>query len=210
MFRIGQGKPVRVYLPISRHPEFADDSFDVRLDSLLSTKRTLNRTLLAPMSASRKDVEELYRTTVGQVGDEGDVDSPSLDHVDLWEPLAFERWVLRQLDSAGYEVRATPYTDAGADGLVIGRFGDSPHTVLVQCKHSQSRAPLGPSAVRELVASTSRYRDWIQGKLHLLVVTNAENLSSQLKEVARAERVELISRHELSRLSHYRPADFAG
>ena len=64
VFRIGQRETVYVYLPISRHPEFGDYSFDIRLDSLMEGKRDMNRRVLAPTAASKEDVSSLYRSTV--------------------------------------------------------------------------------------------------------------------------------------------------
>ena len=62
-YRIGQGKPVSVYLPIARHPVFGDGSFDMKLEELLSRKRQLSRDLLVPME-SDSDYREMFRTTV--------------------------------------------------------------------------------------------------------------------------------------------------
>ena len=62
-YRIGQDKPVTVYLPIARHPAFGDGSFDVKLDELLSRKRRLSRDLLVP-AESESDFEEMFSGTI--------------------------------------------------------------------------------------------------------------------------------------------------
>lgn len=67
VFRIGQHKTVHVYLPIAQHPQFADFSFDVRLDALLAKKREMNRRVLAPSAASEGDVSRLFEETVENV-----------------------------------------------------------------------------------------------------------------------------------------------
>ena len=64
VFRIGQGRTVHVYLPIARHPDFGDYSFDIKLDSLMDGKREMNRRVLAPTSATKEDVSALYRATM--------------------------------------------------------------------------------------------------------------------------------------------------
>ena len=64
VFRIGQDRPVHVYLPMARHPEIGDYSFDLRLDSLIERKREMNRQVLAPSAASKDEVRNLYRDTV--------------------------------------------------------------------------------------------------------------------------------------------------
>ena len=64
VFRIGQRQPVYVYVPIARHPEFGEYSFDIRLDSLMQGKRDMNRRVLAPTATTKEDVSSLYRSTV--------------------------------------------------------------------------------------------------------------------------------------------------
>lgn len=68
VFRIGQSRTVHVYLPLARHPRFGDFSFDLKLDSLMDHKRDMNRRVLAPGTANRRDVRELYRTTMEEAG----------------------------------------------------------------------------------------------------------------------------------------------
>lgn len=62
-YRIGQDKEVTVYLPIARHPNFGDASFDVRLNGLLERKRALSRGLLVP-TESESDYQEMFDGTV--------------------------------------------------------------------------------------------------------------------------------------------------
>ncbi len=64
--RIGHQKPVHIYLPIARHPQYGDSSFDVKLDHLLSRKRQLSRELLAPVGATKRDLDELYHSTTNE------------------------------------------------------------------------------------------------------------------------------------------------
>ena len=47
------------------HPKYGDASFDVRLDQLLSQKRTLSHELLAPPEASKRDLADLLKNVVG-------------------------------------------------------------------------------------------------------------------------------------------------
>ena len=68
VYRIGQGKPVRVYLPIARHPEarLADVSFDLTLDRLMQRKRVRSRDLLDPPSFADHDTNNLFREICGE------------------------------------------------------------------------------------------------------------------------------------------------
>jgi hypothetical protein len=69
-YRIGQDKPVTVWLPQAVHPEASikDHSFDLRLHSLLEYKRLMSRDLLASVENSSADTSQLFAETVGSVG----------------------------------------------------------------------------------------------------------------------------------------------
>ena len=71
VFRIGQRRTVHVYLPLAMHPSFGDYSFDLKLDSLMANKRDMNRQVLAPATATSRDVGDLYRDTMTGGGGRG-------------------------------------------------------------------------------------------------------------------------------------------
>ena len=203
VFRIGQRRTVHVYLPIARHPDFGDYSFDVKLDSLMEGKREMNRRVLAPTAATKEDVSRLYTATMteAQGSDAGtDVRGDQID-VDLLEPEAFEEWVLGELRAAGYDTWGTPRTgDLGADGLAVSRAGDEQHTIVLQCKHTQPDATCGPSAVEEVLRSVPAYEDAMVGNPRPMVVTNAAGFTRDAKLLARQKDVQLIARCGLSQL----------
>lgn len=62
-FRIGQEKPVYVYIPIAVHPKYGDLSFDVNLNRLLSKKRDLSNNALLPGTVTSTDFNALYTET---------------------------------------------------------------------------------------------------------------------------------------------------
>jgi len=66
VYRIGQKRPVKVYVPMAIHPEFGDRSFDVTLSQLLASKRALGRTLLMPAVMSPDETTALFMETVGE------------------------------------------------------------------------------------------------------------------------------------------------
>ena len=202
VFRIGQRRPVHVYLPLARHPRFGDYSFDLKLDSLMERKREMNRRVLAPVAASKEDVGDLYRSTMMEARGGGDVVRDvwmdGID-VDLLEPTAFEEWVLRQFAEAGYDTRRTPRSgDRGADGLAVSRGDNGSHTVIVQCKHMQPDAKCGREAVEEVLLSVRNYE--FPGEARPLVVTNAAGFTASAKHQARQQGVRLVSRQELWQL----------
>jgi hypothetical protein len=64
VYRIGQERPVHVHVPLAVHPTLGDATFDIRLDALLNRKRSLSRGLLAPATASERDLNQLFQETV--------------------------------------------------------------------------------------------------------------------------------------------------
>ncbi len=203
VFRIGQKRTVHVYLPLARHPRFNEYSFDLKLDSLMSRKRHLNREVLAATVATNRDVEDLYRSTMTDASRRAGDPAEGGRDVDLLEPEAFESWVLQQLARSGYETRLTPRTgDRGADGLAFARGGDSPHTILVQCKHTQPHLNCGRDAVEEILASLDQYD--VVGEPKPMVVTNGAGFAAGANELAASKGVVLIDRSNLSQLHRWR------
>ena len=197
VFRIGQRRTVHVYLPIARHPRFGDYSFDLKLDSLMERKRDRNRRVLAPTTATKEDVSDLYHTTMTEAREE-----PGCGiNVDLLEPTAFEEWVLRKLAEAGYHTWRTPLSgDRGADGLALSGAEDEKHTIIVQCKHLQPDDKCGQSAVKEVVSSIPFYGAKIQGEPRPMVVTTATGFTTAAERLARLSGVRLVDRHNLWQL----------
>ncbi len=204
VFRIGQRRTVHVYLPIARHPEFGDYSFDIKLDSLMEGKREMNRRVLAPTAATKEDVSNLYQTTMTEARDSASGPPHPVDrtNIDQLEPEAFEAWVLRQLQIAGYDTRRTPRSrDCGADGLAVSCAGGDQHTIVVQCKHTQQQdAKCGPKAVEEVLHSLPAYEEAIRGDVRPMVVTNGAGFTAAAKRLAAVNCVRLVDRNNLSRL----------
>ena len=69
VYRIGQPKPVHVYLPLAFHPAFKEYSFDLRLNHLMERKRSRNRQVLAPSNFTATNLQDLYRNTLEVIQD---------------------------------------------------------------------------------------------------------------------------------------------
>ncbi|BCW87125.1 RNA polymerase-associated protein RapA [Alphaproteobacteria bacterium SO-S41] len=67
VYRIGQTRPVTVYLPIAVHPDqdLRALSFDAKLDDILTRKRALSRDLLAPVSSEESELAQLFASVTG-------------------------------------------------------------------------------------------------------------------------------------------------
>jgi SNF2 family DNA or RNA helicase len=65
-YRIGQKKPVTIWIPQAIHPDsdLKDHSFDLRLHDLLEYKRQMSRDLLAPTENREKDTDKLFNEVV--------------------------------------------------------------------------------------------------------------------------------------------------
>jgi SNF2 family DNA or RNA helicase len=62
VYRIGQTKDVHVYYPLAIYPADPDNSFDVKLDALMTRKRNLSQQLLAPPIITKDDYDELLKS----------------------------------------------------------------------------------------------------------------------------------------------------
>lgn len=221
-YRIGQNRPVHVHLPLARHPQLLDQSFDLRLHELIDRKRRMNRTVLSPTAGTKLDLDELFKQTVVSVGDgvvdhsgngfgqdvegsgndsAGAPEPASVGDLALLDAVAFEEWVLKQLRLAGYSTRRTPSSgDRGADGLAFAPSGCPEHTVIVQCKHTQGDRRCSKGAVEEVLKAPQQYRDIVKGQVVLMVATNAVGFAATARVLAWKRNVHLYSLADLPRL----------
>lgn len=65
VYRIGLTRAVHVYTPLAIHPRLQDASFDVRLHELITNKRRLSQSVLAPAGASDGELTSLYQAALG-------------------------------------------------------------------------------------------------------------------------------------------------
>ncbi|MDG4594765.1 MAG: SNF2-related protein [Candidatus Contendobacter sp.] len=147
VYRIGQDKPVIIYLPQAIHPELGDRSFDSLLHKLLEEKRSLSREIVVPVQFGDQDLRNLFEQSLGQGDTRPDI-SARIDHMD-WR--GFELWVANELKHAGFSVEVTSgQGDGGVDAIGVPCGGGRP--VFVQCKHSGkgAKAQIDESAIRDL------------------------------------------------------------
>jgi len=199
VFRIGQDQPVHVYYPMAVHPDYGEQSYDLRLHSLLERKRSLSRDLLAPTVMSTSETERLFDETVAQTSDYPGRAATTLDDIDCMEPLAFEDWVLAELQKAGFRVHPTPRTgDRGADLLAFAPVGSGEPNLIVQCKHTETTAKCSDAAVAAVLEAAQYYQ--VQEPRQFVVVTNAGGFSDRARHMAVGRSVTLIDRDGLLRL----------
>lgn len=61
VYRIGQKKDVHIYYPLAIYPKDSENSFDIKLDTLMTRKRNLSQQLLAPPIITKDDYDELLK-----------------------------------------------------------------------------------------------------------------------------------------------------
>jgi SNF2 family DNA or RNA helicase len=62
VYRIGQKKDVHIYYPLAIFPKDSENSFDIKLDTLMTRKRSLSQELLAPPVITKNDYDELLKS----------------------------------------------------------------------------------------------------------------------------------------------------
>lgn len=201
VYRIGQQKTVFVHIPLAVHPMFEGNSFDEKLDRLLSRKRELSRTILLPPEAEEWEKLSLARDVLSFATTEPpEATFITLKDVDEFPPTLFEVCVAALYRRIGYAAEVTPPRDRGADVVALPGEGRGNRGVLVQCKQvGRPQEVVGPAAVREIVAARGVYEPLYGCSFDLAVVTNAYGFSRAAVELATANGVKLVARDELAK-----------
>ena len=155
VYRIGQDKPVTIYLPQAIHPELGEGSFDSLLHGLLEEKRSLSREIVVPVQFNDQDFRTLFERSLGEGGAQPTVCA----HIDGMDWRGFELWVADELKRAGFSVEVTPgQGDGGVDVIGVPHEGGRP--LFVQCKHSGrgAGAQIDERAVHELLRARKTLR----------------------------------------------------
>lgn len=180
-YRIGQEKPVSVYLPILRDPEGrVQKTFDECLDDLLVRRATLAQDFLQPQHAEDSLASELGEDLAGGVRDRGMVlDKEAIQRL---LPEEFEALVACLYAHDGYRIVLTSLScDGGADVVAV----KPDHVVLVQAKHSGSGNSVERGAVADLLAASNIYRSSILRPIRLHLATNTQFDTACLGEASR-------------------------
>lgn len=197
VYRIGQERPVTVYLPTTMHPNVI--SFDSVLHRLLEKKRSLQSAigLVPPEAAS---APEILQEIFGQPTPE--TKSPRLD---LESALKLSWALFEALIATIYEKEAqriilTPHgSDHGCDVVVLG-WGATRENLLIQCKTTSSNELNSEQAIREIEGARPYYENALgvvfdQRVLH----TTAQKFSKRTTRAAELCKVRTHGRQWLKR-----------
>ena len=195
-YRIGQNRPVSVYLPAARHPNSELRSFDEVLHGLIEKKRGLQGALglVPPQSVTDSELIGAVFTHHCSSTSTAKLDLPAALRLPwrLYEALVA---VLYERDAK--RVILTPGgSDHGCDVVVLG-WGALNENVLIQCKATSRDELDSEAAVREVEGARPYYENALLGVsfskrcLH----TTARRLS---KRTLRAAQICGVSVHDRS------------
>lgn len=196
VYRIGQQNDVHVYYPTLTHPE--GESFDEKLNKLISSKISLSEAIVVPEEATP---DELIGAGIfGQHRKPSDQEI-TLDKVDKLGWKYFEALVAELMATEhAKDVILTPASnDYGCDVVVVGNEG--PNT-LIQVKHTEKSSLVDSHApINEVYGSRPHYASCLGLEFEkLLVITNAKKFSAKARAAAKNYGVSLLGRHELGQM----------
>ncbi|RKU21199.1 helicase SNF2 [Candidatus Poribacteria bacterium] len=194
VYRIGQRRPVHIYLPMATHPNF--QTFDVILHELLERKRRLSQGTLFPTEQAEVTPKEILTRLQLMPFANGEGLPLTMEDVDRLDPRSFEVFVAALFDKQGYYVELTPYSgDKGAD-VIARQREDEVGKFLIQVKHRQEGGKSGRDAVDEILAAKPFYEEKYGATFQLAVITNRE-FNKPARQYSRSEQVEMYERQWL-------------
>ena len=191
VYRIGQTRPVHVYLPMATHPEF--QTFDVILHELLERKRQLSQGALFPTEQAEVTPLDLLTSLQATQPEQESSSWLTIEDIDRLEPRSFEVFVAALFEKQGYRVGLTPYSgDKGADVIAHSHQGET-SDLLIQVKQRKESGKPGREAVSEIVAAKPFYEEKYDTSFQPMVITNRE-FTKEARQFSRANQVQMHER----------------
>ena len=191
VYRIGQTRPVHVYLPMATHPDF--QTFDVILHELLEKKRQLSQGALFPTEQAEVTPLDLLTSLQATQPERESSSWLTIEDIDRLEPRSFEIFVAALFEKQGYRVGLTPYSgDKGADVIAHSHRGET-SDLLIQVKQRKEGGKPGSEAVNEIVAAKPFYEEKYDTTFQPMVITNRE-FTKETHQLSRASQVQMHER----------------
>lgn len=191
-YRIGQTKDVQVYYPVVCADDFV--TFDVRLDQLLESKRSLAHDMLngaGEVTPGDFTIAEVVPGTAGEAAEHVTHEDMLSMNWEYFEALAAVLYARR-----GNHVRRTPGTkDHGVDVVAISANSRTGH--LIQTKSSGGGAHLDWDAVKEVVGGQAFYNKLYPGVAFAKVCVTNRFFNGYAHKNAALNEVQLIEQPEL-------------
>lgn len=191
VYRIGQERPVHIYLPMATHSKFK--TFDVILHELLERKRQLSQDTLFPTERAEVKPAEIL-DALQSMPPETKHDIPlSIEDVDKLTPEFFEIFVAALFYKQGYKVEVTPYSgDKGAD-VIVHPLRSENSGFLLQVKQRNTGGKPGYEAVDEIIAAKSFYEEKYAETFQPIVITN-RTFTNEAHQLSRTKVVQIYER----------------
>jgi SNF2 family DNA or RNA helicase len=197
VYRIGQQRDVKVYLPIFQDERgVIKTSFDEAVDVLLRKKSDLARDFLLPKDGDDNLADELYGVLFGSdLEAKPNVQTMVDSEIRALSPFDFEALISNVWRSRGYETVLTPRgSDGGVDVIAV----ESEKVLLIQTKHSATKAAIESDAIEDLFAAQNLYQKYLDRPCHLVAVTNSK-FTRECTALAAQTGIELIDGKSLLR-----------
>ena len=200
VYRIGQTKDVKVYIPVIHHPNF--QSFDVNLHQLLSKKSLLKDAVVTP--------EQLIPEPGGFGRDRWSPDQrilgPDLKSLEWQQFEALCAELLAKEHNAQQSWLTAHPNDYGADAVLATTDG----AMLIQCKYVSRNSYQGYRAIKEVSGAKRQYAKALASEIKSLVfATNAPKVSKKTRDIAKTDDVEVLTGAILAKLLQKHSVSYA-
>jgi hypothetical protein len=194
VYRIGQTKDVHVYYPICRERTGAFETFDEKLDALITRRKSLAKNFLAPMPSDGQLERELLDQVLSSVPPISTDPIPRItsEEINRMTRDRFEALVALLETKKGRNVILTPRSgDGGIDVVSIsGR-----EILLIRCVHGL-RSEVEEGAVNETVIGVDGYRQKFSSLPNISLVpmlASSQEYGANVRRVAETKSVSLLS-----------------
>ena len=191
------------------HNTFDNDeckgTFDEKLDRLLDEKRDLHKRILFPADVKDSDLHGIGEEILGIDIDIEDCPKINIADVDTLSPSNFEKLIAQLYLSPGHGKTYTTVVtggsgDQGADVVCIPHGSDG-NGIIIQCKHSADiNKPQGNTGVQEILGAKGIYEKKHSRVFDLMVATNTVGFTRNAQEIAKENKVQLVSRDVVNKL----------
>ena len=191
VYRIGQKRPVHIYLPMATHIKFK--TFDITLHELLERKRQLSQGTLFPTERAEVNLAEIFDALHVPQTAAKKCTPLTIEDVDNLEPHFFKVFVAVLFQKQGYDVALTPNSnDKGADVIVHPLQSDSTG-LLIRTKKSHAGSKPGSDAVNEIIAAKPFYDEKYSTTFQPVVFTN-QIFNKEAHDLSRKMKVQMYER----------------
>lgn len=200
VYRIGQTKDVHVYYPICRDPAGSFETFDEKLDALITRRKVLAQNFLAPMPSDGELERELLdqMLAVNQMPGAGSVPSITTDELRRITGDRFEALIALLEEKSGSNVLLTPRTGNGGIHVLAIKGRD---LRLIRCVHASFSDRDDERVVSETLLGLEWYREKLlncEPNLHMLpLLASSQEANDELAREASLNGVALISLREM-------------